>query len=118
MSALAEACKRLPFSNGTERRAWEAVWCDYCVHDHDVSHHDGGGPGCELLSMLDFGGPMEGEWPEVWLPEPAGSFSLPSRMVCGQFEPCAEGDCTGDPHAERRSAITAEVRDYWKQASQ
>lgn len=116
MSEFSEAC-RLPFSNGTERSAWEHVWCAHCVHDHDISHASAvqANRGCDLLSILDCGGPATAqEWPEAWLPEPKGSFSLPSRMICGQFQPCTTGDCDGDPQAETRAAIAAEVTEFWQ----
>jgi hypothetical protein len=104
----------LPFSNGTEVQAWQAKWCDYCVHDHTV--HDDTGSGCDLFAL---GALMAGEddyrWPEAWLPEPDdGRFFLPSRMVCAQFTPCHEDDCTGDPGASERAERVIEVTDYWK----
>lgn len=111
---LALACESRPFSNGTESEAWMGVWCEHCVHDHGM-HDDSGDLGCDLIlnSMLpDF--PCDDfPWPEAWLPEPPGSFSLPSRMICGQFQPCTEGGCQGDPHAEMRAAVSAEVTAEW-----
>jgi hypothetical protein len=118
MSALSEACESKPFSNGTEGQAWMSVWCEHCTHDHDISHPGAtlDEPGCDLIlhaMMPDF--PCDDfPWPEAWLPEPTGSFSWPSRMICGQFQPCEQGDCTGDPHAEVRAAVVAEVTDYWR----
>lgn len=117
MTALSDACSRHPFSNGTEGESWMAVWCEYCVHDHGASHnHESCGDGCDLILnvlMPEFPS-ADFPWPEVWLPEPTGSFSLPSRLVCGQFQPCTTGDCAGDPQAATRAAITAEVTDYWR----
>lgn len=108
----------VPFSNGTEQQAWENVWCAYCVHDHD--QHDGTyGPGCELyLAGAMLAGTDDYRWPEAWLPEPDdGTFGLPSRMLCGQFKPCHEGDCTGDPGAVERAERVAEVTAYWQSAT-
>lgn len=110
MTALADACTRRPFSNGTEGDAWMDKWCALCIHDHPM--HEDTGPGCELILHAylfdDLG------WPEAWLPEPDdGSFALPPRMICGQFSPCTEGDCTGDPGAEDRAERVAEVTAYW-----
>lgn len=114
MTTLAEACSGRPFSNGTEEQAWMGKWCSFCVHDHGMTH-EGGGEGCGILLDYIVGDTPDGlwRWPEAWLPEPAGSFSLPSRMVCGQFQPCTEGVCTGDPHADTRAAISAEVTASW-----
>jgi hypothetical protein len=112
---LADACRN-PFSNGTERYAWEGVWCTHCVHDHDVTHEDNGGDGgCPILLEYDaYCGTDAWRWPEAWLPEPDdGKFCLPSRMVCGQFEPCHRGECDGDPTPDIRAAIVSEVTVYW-----
>lgn len=120
MNPLAEATEgRRPFSNGTEEQAWMGVWCSHCVHDHGMTHHDGCGDGCPILLDYIVGTTpdVEWRWPEVWLPAPPGSFALPSRMVCGKYEPCTEGECKGDPHAEVRSAITAEVTAAWQDLS-
>lgn len=109
MNPLAEACAGSPFSNGTEGDAWMSKWCEFCVHDHDM--HLGNGPGCSLI----FGAMLDEPWPEAWLPEPDdGDFYLPSRMICGQFEPCHEGGCTGDPAPEERAERVAEVTVYWR----
>lgn len=106
---------RIPFSNGTEERAWTAAWCEHCIHDHDISHTaDGPGPGCELLLLAMLAGTDDWCWPETWIPEPPSlGFNLPSLMLCGKFEPCHRGDCTGDPHAETRVEITARVKAAW-----
>lgn len=114
MTALAEACKQAPFSNGTEGDAWMSKWCAHCVHDHAI-HEDRGG-GCPIIMHAYLGMPSEDyPWPEVWLPEPDdGSFALPSRLVCLQFEACTKGDCTGDPGAEARAERVAEVQVYWR----
>lgn len=106
----------VPFSNGSEQEAWASRWCAYCVHDHDM-HTEAGG-GCDLFlvgAML--AGDADWQWPEAWLPEPDdGMFSLPSRMVCGQFKPCTEGTCTGDPGAMERAERVAEVTAYWQRS--
>jgi hypothetical protein len=104
----------VPFSNGTEQQAWEDKWCAFCVHDHGA--HTSFDDGCQLLLEGAYlAGTDEWRWPEAWLPEPDdGRFFLPSRMVCGQFEPCRKGDCTGDPGADERAERVAEVTDYWR----
>jgi hypothetical protein len=109
---FAEACRR-PFSNGTEEREWMGKWCDYCVHDHDMTHEGATSEnGCPLLmeylvSDNNWGG-------EGWLPEPDdGKFALPSRLVCLRFEACTKGMCNGDPGAEPRAKRIAEVVAYW-----
>jgi len=113
MPTLTDATKGRPFSNGTEGDAWMGVWCEHCTHDHGISHADAEvGEGCQIILLAMLGGD-EWRWPEAWLPEPAGSFSLPSRMICGQFQPCHRGQCQGDPHAETRAAISAEVTAFW-----
>lgn len=105
-----------PFSNGTEAASWESAWCAYCVHDHEMHHDGGAGPGCELLGMSMLAGTDEWRWPEAWLPEPDdGQFFLPSRMVCGQFKPCHKDDCNGDPGAADRAERVAEVTAYWRE---
>ena len=109
---LAHACRTVPFSNGTEGDAWMFRWCEFCTHDHKI--HTGDGPGCPIIGGAMFERPFR--WPEAWLPEPDdGSFALPSRMICGSFTPCTEGDCTGDPGADERSERVAEVTAYWQQ---
>lgn len=104
---LAEACQR-PFSNGTEGDAWQRVWCDVCVHDHGMHEGSDLSGGCAVFLTA-----LCGDWPhEVWLPEPSdGKFALPSRLTCGMFTACEL--CGGDPHAETRAAIVAEVSAYW-----
>jgi hypothetical protein len=101
-----------PFSNGTEFEAWTRVWCEYCVHDHDISHDpDGPGPGCELIlnALMD-----QHTWPEAWVPEPPSlGHNLPSLIVCERFEGCLRGDCHGDPQHEARVEIVARVREAW-----
>lgn len=111
MNPLAAACARTPFANGTEGDAWMAAWCQHCVHDHGMTHHDSCGDGCDLI----LGAMLDQPWPEAWLPEPDdGSFSLPSRLICGQFQPCTLGDCSGDPAPEARAERVAEVTVYWR----
>lgn len=112
---LAEACSGRPFSNGTEGDAWMSVWCSRCVHDHGA-HDETYTDCCDLIAaaMLPDFPSADLPWPEVWLPEPDGSFSLPSRMTCGQFSPCTNGDCTGDDLADTRAAIVSEVTVYWR----
>jgi hypothetical protein len=117
VNALAEACLRHPFANGTEGEAWIDRWCAFCVHDHGMSHNDIIGEGCDLIvtSMLPGFPGREFPWPEAWLPQPDdGAFSLPSRMVCLQFKACREGECMGDPGAEARAERVAEVTVYWR----
>lgn len=111
--SLADECKRRPFSNGTEEQAWMAVWCQDCTHDHGMTHHNSCGDGCPLLLdyMVNIGDDFH--WPEAWLPAPPETNYLPSRMVCGMFQPCVQGDCDGDPEPELRAEIVAEVTSYW-----
>lgn len=113
---MAEACQSKPFSNGTEGDAWMGVWCDYCTHDHPITHNDPAatGGGCQIMLLAVAQSDDEWRWPEAWLPEPFGEFALPSRMICHQFQPCEQGDCSGDPHSEVRASIVAEVTDYWR----
>lgn len=114
MSALADATKSVPFSNGTEGDAWMSKWCAYCVHDH-ASHDETYDPNglCKVIGLVMVERPFR--WPEVWLPEPDdGSFALPSRLICGQFEGCTEGGCTGDPGADERAERVTEVTVYWR----
>ena len=112
-----------PFSNGTEADAWMSVWCAYCTHDHglhtDGTYVDPADPdnSCQLIGEAMLGARYDGgkwRWPEAWTPEPPGRFSLPSRMLCGQFTPCTQGDCTGDPGADERARRVAEVHLEWK----
>ena len=109
---LAKATRRVPFSNGHEYDAWTSKWCAYCVHEHEV--HEGRGPGCEIVcSVLLVRHGIDWRWPEPWVPEPDdGENHLPSRLICGQFEPCAE--CGGDPEADTRAERVAEVTAYWR----
>lgn len=103
---------RVPFSNATELEAWEAKWCRYCRHDHGMTHHDGCGDGCDLIlaAMTD-----RSRLPEAWLDVPAGyGYHLPPHMLCLRFEPCTEGECAGDPHAETRVALVEQVRAAWE----
>lgn len=121
MSRMSDACERHPFSNGTEGEAWMWRWCEFCVHDHDISHAGANGDtGCDLIlnAMLPEFPSAEIPWPEAWLPEPDdGSFALPSRMVCGQFSACTRGECAGDPGEAERAERMVEVREYWRTAS-
>lgn len=114
-SSLRDATRSKPFSNGTEGDAWMGVWCEHCTHDHSITHGDvdATGEGCQIILLAAAQSADEWRWPEAWLPEPAGSFSLPSRMICGQFQPCHQGSCEGDPHADVRAAISAEVTAWW-----
>jgi hypothetical protein len=118
VTALANACRGVPFSNGTERGAWEAAWCAYCERDHDVSHDGANGRDlrCELLMRIDLAARQADlEWPEAWLPEPDdGRFFLPSRLVCGAFSPCHVDACNGDPGATERAERVSEVQSYWR----
>ena len=104
----------VPFSNGTEQEAWTSKWCAYCVHDHTM--HTGEGGGCDLFMVgAMLAGTDDWQWPEAWLPEPDdGTFFLPSRMICALFQPCHEGDCTGDPGAADRAERVVEVTGYWQ----
>ena len=107
---------RVPFANGTEHRAWEAVWCEHCRHDHDMSHsNDMEGAGCDLMLAATVD---PDRLPEGWLDVPEGyGFNLPSHMVCLRFESCTEGTCTGDPAPEQRADLVAKVHAAWKSAS-
>ena len=102
----------IPFSNGTEERAWMAKWCDYCTHDHEM--HTDEGSGCTLLThYMVTVGTEDYRTPEPWLPEPDdGQFALPSRMCCLKFSPCES--CGGDPGASDRAVRITEVTDYWR----
>jgi len=114
-TALADACARRPWANGTERGAWTAVWCDFCEHDHDITHPDAIGRDryCELLIEHDLD--LDSwRWPEAWLPAPTGEHRLPSRMICGLFKPCHLDACTGDPHAGLRANVIESVRLFWR----
>lgn len=107
---------KFPFSNGTEERAWQEVWCEHCVHDHGM--HPGGAEdgGCDLFMhyLLGTADPGEWRWPEAWTPEPPGfTHHCPSLMLCGQFKPCTTGGCEGDPHADTRAEVTVHVRNAW-----
>lgn len=99
------------FSNGEESMTWEAAWCEYCVHDHTMSHDPNlSEDGCEVIVWLLVRG--EG------MPDPEclvdGRGAGPNRMICARFEPCTEGDCIGDPEAEVRAERVAEVTAYWR----
>lgn len=106
---------RYAFSNGTEREAWANVWCDFCVHDHAITHttsptvDDGG---CEILIAYDV---AAGDIvPDQWTLEPPSlGFNQPSLMLCDSFEPCHRDRCAGDPLAEVRVEIVARVRAAW-----
>jgi hypothetical protein len=117
MTDLFDATRHKPFSNGTECDAWMSVWCEFFNHDHSITHGDPAatGEGCQIMLHAVADSNDEWRWPEAWLPEPRGSFSLPSRLICGQFQPCEQGTCDGDPHADTRSAIVAETTDWWMQ---
>lgn len=119
MPDLAAACRH-PFSNGTEQHAWISSWCEFCVHDHGMTHEGAGGSygqgqGCPIL--LDYMVDPDA-WPmETWIPEPDdGKFFLPSRMICLKFEACHQDDCEGDPGASERAERVADVLSYWKGA--
>jgi hypothetical protein len=117
MPDLAAACKRRPFANGTEGEAWMACWCDVCTHDHSAhtGEYDPAGC-CDVIgvSMLPEFPSDEFPWPEAWLPQPDdGRFSLPSRLVCGMFEPCTKGACCGDPGADERPGRVEATTAYW-----
>lgn len=99
MSALADACSGIPFSNGTEVEAWMATWCEHCGLCEE---------GCDLQLAAFL--PDEFPWPEAWLPEPTGEHHLPSKMICLAFTPSPVGDPGADDRAER----IKEVTDYWK----
>ena len=110
-----------PFSNGTEADAWMERWCYYCVHDHGV--HDGAEANpdntCRMIGEAMLGAGYDGgkwRWPEAWTPEPPGKFGLPSYMLCGQFTPCHQDGCTGDPAPDERAERVAEVQLAWKAA--
>lgn len=89
-----------PFSNGTEAVAWQATWCDRCLHDHYV-HTDAGAlaidrgeldvnrGGCPLFMRAFF----HISTPTVWqLYEAEPPFHLPTTMRCAGFEPCEHCD--------------------------
>lgn len=116
MSALAEACHR-PFANGTEGEAWMHVWCDCCIHDHQMHGPNAEGPGCPIIAqaMLSSHDDYPEAWPEAWLPEPTGEFHLPSLLVCGKYEPCTEGACEGEREPEARKNVIEYVTNYWRE---
>ena len=101
-----------PFCNGTEGHAWMSRWCAYCVHDHDMHPGQVSGGGCRMIieAMVRVDG---WRWPEAWTREPPGMFGCPSYMLCGMFEPCTAGSCTGDPAPEERAERVAMVQAAW-----
>ena len=108
-----------PFSNGTEYEAWNAAWCAVCAHDHGV--HDGSNAGpletCQMIGEALLGASYDGgkwRWPEAWTPEPPGMHGLPSYMLCGQFSPCTQGACTGDPAPDERAERVTKVQLAWR----
>jgi hypothetical protein len=117
MTRLSEA-RRVPFSNGEEGRAWMSVWCEYCAHDHDMSHADATYErGCEIIAlsmMLNYDEWPE-NWPEAWIPEPDNAFHLPSLLVCTKFKPCQQGECDGDPQAQTRANVIEHTTTYWRE---
>ncbi len=117
MSALSSATKRTPFANGTEAAEWQDKWCAYCTRDHGM--HDGSlSSTCDIWMdcLLGATSPEGWRWPESWLPEPPGPPSIPSRLICGSFQPCHKGSCSGDPGAEARAERVTLVRQAWKDA--
>lgn len=76
-----------PFSNGTEGTAWEAAWCQNCVHEHDENHGPDGvvGPGCMYLTNA-----LTHRIPLIWQPfgNPGWWRYLPALIQCRAFEPC------------------------------
>lgn len=110
----AQSGGRVPFSNGTEGRAWESAWCSHCRHDHDMTHPGGTeNDGCDLMlaAMVE-----TDRLPEGWLDVPEGyGYHLPSHMVCLKFQPCTEGSCEGDPQAQARADQVAHVQRAWGQ---
>lgn len=107
---LAAATSGRPFSNGTEGEAWRSRWCEVCTHDHSMHGPDPEGPGCMILVGSMVGDP----WPEAWLPEPDdGEFHLPSRMICGSFQPCTDDACDGDEWPDVRAALVASTTAWW-----
>ena len=121
--SLADATKRIPFSNGTEGQAWMSAWCDLCAHDSTLhgchcpgSSAEDDSEGCTLIGSALLGDEFF-TWPEAWLPEPDdGQFALPSRLVCLHFAPC--DPCGGDPGAQERAERIVEVRTYWRENGQ
>lgn len=77
------------FSNGTEGRAWEALWCQRCVNDHSMHDEDGDGGCVHLLHALcredDL---LDG----VWIDESERfGFTMPPAVRCVEFAEC--GPC-------------------------
>ena len=94
------------FSNGTEGRAWEALWCQRCEHDHSMHSPDGEG-GCVHLMHAMCG--MDDELAGVWFDESERfGFTFPPAVRCAEFkacEPCGEDvtlDANGYPSPVRQ----------------
>jgi hypothetical protein len=87
------------FSNGTEAMDWQQVWCDNCVHDHDI-HVDSGGPGCRLYGdeMFD-----RAERFEIVDGSAERGFTLPSQVVCNAFRQCDDPGCEEPEDPELRA---------------
>lgn len=76
------------FSNGTEHRAWSALWCDRCVNDHPA-HVGDYEDGCALIldSMTCKNGEVDG-----WhLDADKFGFTFPPAVRCDKFAAC--GPC-------------------------
>ena len=97
------------FSNGTEARAWEQVWCEQCERDHEI--HDESGPGCQLYGdeMFD-----RAERFEIVDGSTERGCTLPGQVVCRAFRQCDEGPCAEGENPERRNGLT--YREWCAQA--
>lgn len=80
-----------PFSNGTEGHAWQANWCDRCVHDQSVRRDDvkpdprnNGLLGCALMAVA-----LTEKTPAEWLEQ--------DRVRLGDQYHCVEFRDEDDP---------------------
>lgn len=83
--AFAAARDGSPFSNGTEGHAWQANWCDRCLHDQSVRRDDvkpdprnNGLLGCALMAVA-----LTGKTPSEWLEQ--DRFNLGDQYHCIEF---------------------------------
>lgn len=74
--ALATAREGSPFSNGTEGEAWQANWCNNCVHDRDLRR--GEGSGCVLVAIS-----FEDRTPAEWFQREV--YGLGTKFTCVMF---------------------------------
>ncbi len=102
------------FSNGTEGRAWEVLWCQRCEHDHTMHDPEDQSGGCIHLLHALFGEDelLDGVWT---LDHDKHGFTFPPPVQCSEFVGCAacgHGDVTLDengfvPPARQREYLMA-----------